>query len=221
MQQAIFEKNSHDRLTRVTFDQLFSQDRVLVCSANNPHNRVTQVYLKHLERLQKKLRPMGISRIYVINSFDRWLIAVVEKFFPTLTALFNPDRLFVGELIDRHNAHSRWSRDFLAEFWEYQVVLSAGRIEHFAHSATEDLTGKVLEGIGLMRPRMRALTQEGKSEMLYRQNTLRLHAQHTPDLVLRQPEFFGDTNFTRHIRYQGLWPNESLRLHLGGDRSTA
>jgi hypothetical protein len=214
MEQAIFEHHSHDRLVNTSFSELFGKDRVLVCSANNPHNRVTQVYLKYLERLQKRLRQHHISRIYVINSFDRWTIPVVEQFFPTLTPVINQDRVFVQTLIDRYNPCSRWSTEFLAEFWEYQVLLSDGQIEHFQHSDTENLDDKILQGARLMIDHMRRSSVKHKQQLLYEQRMLRVQAREHPDLVLRQPEFYGDTDFTRHIRYQGLWPAVNLLQSL-------
>ena len=220
MKHAIFQKNINGQLVEISFKELFAEGRVLICSVNNPCNRITQVYMKYLQRLGKKLKTHNIDRIYVINSFDVWTIPVVEKFFPRLIPIVNKDRVFVQYLINTYNKQSRWDLAFLAEFWEYQVLLCQGEIEHFCHSPTENLELKILDSFKCMLPKLRWVRAEKKKMWLKKMSTLYAMSKEKPHLVLRQPEFYGDTDFTRHIRYQGLWPNNTL-LEFLGDRSTA
>lgn len=214
MSQAIFKRNINGQLQDCSYHDLFAGRRVLVCSVNNPHNRVTQVYMKYLQQLAQQIQEHRVDCVYTINSFDIWSIPIVEKFFPGLVPVVNQDRRFVGDLISSHNNASKWSELFLAEFWEYQVLLEDGHEEWFAHSDTENMEAKVTQAWRLSKSRWDRVDSDKRLELLYMQRQLQEQVRQDPQLVLRQPEFYWDTEFTRNIRYQGLWPSTQLLSHL-------
>ena len=214
MNDAMFTLNLSSGLTQKSFSEIFTNKRVLVCTVNNPHNRVTQVYMKYLSRLLKKIKYYNIDAIYTINSFDLWSIPIVEKFFPQLVPLVNHDCKFVEYLLSIYNKHTSHSTKFLSEFWEYQVLLNNGVIEYFQQSSTENLENKVKESFYRLRSKWSGLDPIEKNSLLIMYKKILDMSRQVPQLVLRQPELYSNSNFSRSIRYQYLWPASNLLAYL-------
>lgn len=214
MQDAMFISNSSTGLTQKSFLEIFANKRVLVCSVNNPHNRVTQVYMKYLSRLLKKIKNYNIDAIYTINSFDLWSIPVVEKFFPQLVPLVNQDCKFVEYLLHMYNKDTSYTARFLSEFWEYQVLLNNGVVEYFAQSCTENLKIKLKESFYHLRSQSSKDNSGGKKQTIKMYQEMLARSVQTPHVLLRQPEFANSTKLTRSIRYQNLWPAQNLLDYL-------
>ena len=132
MHDAIFLGLKNNQLIETLGADFFRGKRMLFCTVNNPHQRVTQVYCKYLARLKKKIFKYGIEQIHTINFFDIWSIAIVNDFFPSLTPLVNKDLKFISHIKNLYNLESRWPLEFLAEFWEFQILINNGEIEFFS-----------------------------------------------------------------------------------------
>lgn len=214
MDDAIFTCCYNDQLTDTPAVDLFRDKRILVCTVNTPHHRITQVYCKYLEKLKKKISKYNIENIYTINFNDPWCFAVINDFFPTLTPLLNRDLKFLYQLKNIYNSDSKWSIEFLSEVWEFQVLVNNGKIEFFNQSDTKDIAYKIVRACKNTRDQGRNRDSQYKKDLPYYFSNVLSMSKKNPSLILRQPGFYDDVVFSRSIRYQNLWPAQNLLDYL-------
>ena len=211
MHDSIFLGLKNNQLIETLGADFFRGKRMLFCTVNNPHQRVTQVYCKYLARLKKKIFKYGIEQIHTINFFDIWSIAIVNDIFPSLTPLVNKDLKFISHIKNLYNLESRWPLEFLAEFWEFQILINNGEIEFFSQSSTENIEYKIASAC---KENINKAGDLDKNSKLYYFGSILHKAKSTPSLILRQAEFYDNIIISRSIRYNSLWPATALLHHL-------
>ena len=113
----------------VSWSEVFTNRRVLLCSATRISSVFLLEYLQNLKAYAELYKLMGIDQVYLISSTNRFALALLHNVCPELTALYDVDLAFVNRLGDTRKDANTVDRFKLANFWNYQVLVNNGAIE--------------------------------------------------------------------------------------------
>jgi hypothetical protein len=197
----LFEGND---IVTLKLNDVLKDKRVLICSIQFPHTKITHLYLKHLSECYELYKKYEIDQIFIIDSHnDFWSLAVIDSFFPKLKVILDYDKKFISFLKNKFN--KKESVLFLSKNWSYQLLLNNLNIEQFYEQPTEDR----INGI------RRWLIKNSKNFINKKLNIELIKT------CLDQPEYL--TFNTRNSRsnyynkiffYHDIWPNKKLEEYL-------
>ena len=202
MQNICFSILENDTVKTVTYQDLFRDKRILVCSSlrhiDSLEYRYVNTYLKPQRDLYKKY---GIDDVYIVYSIGgSFALATYEVNCPGIKCLYDADLSFVTYLSQLLNKTQ--SINTLASYWTYQVLLNNGELEQFYEQPTENHFDNLITA--------------GYSELVKNNAYLTKENEH---LIFNRPSL----NFGREQTYEvggklfyyNVWPNTKLDSYLG------
>jgi len=197
----LFEGND---IVALRLDDVLKDKRVLICSIQFPHTKITHLYLRYLSECYELYKKYQIDQIFIIDSHnDFWSLAVVNAFFPKLKMILDYDKKFISFLKNKFN--KKESIFFLSKNWSYQLLLNNLNIEQFYEQPTEDRIKNIKKW--LMKNSKNFISKKLNIELIKN--------------CLSQPEYLtfntrsGRSNFHNKIFfYHDIWPNKKLEEYL-------
>ena len=198
----------NQRLQTITYQDLFANRRVLICSVTRPLTDLGRQYIQHLIQKKHYYADHGVDDVYIINSADgKFVLARFEANHPELVALYDNDGKFVEYLKEKMNKQQ--SLNVLLRYWSYQALISDGELEKFYEQPTEKYIKNIVEsGYKLNMGNHKLYATQPESVMLHRPQ-------------LRAPEqYYEESNIsdknlvTGAVLYYKLWPNKALESYL-------
>lgn len=202
MQNICFSILENETVRTVTYQDLFRDKRILVCSSvrhTDPLGfRYVNTYLKSQRDLYKDY---GIDDVYIVYSLGGFItLAKYEFNCPDIKCLYDHELSFVTYLSQLLSKTQ--SINTLASYWTYQVLLNNGELEQFYEQPTEN--------------QFDHLIADGYSEVVKNNTYLNKKNEH---LIFNRPCL----NFGREqtyevggkVFYYNVWPNTKLDSYLG------
>jgi len=218
MKNIVLKTYKEDSIITSSFEELFQNKRILICSIHLPHNKLTHAYLKELTACQKKYKNYGIEKIYIIDSYnDLWSVPTLDSFFPDLMIVLDFNKQFISYL--KEEFKKQQSVEFLSKNWNYQLLLNDCKIEQFYEQPTENR----LEDLKKYLMRQHYLDTKKKSHKApippFTSETYNISSKifdHNEELVFNSRNNVGINRKT--IWYYNLWPNTKLENYLKNDQ---
>jgi len=189
-------------LKKITAKDLFSNRRILICSVTRPMDHISLCYINNLYNLLPFYQKNGIDDIVLVNSSSKLFLLAKYDAHDELNRLpFLSDSTlnFVSYL--RQLCEKNQPIEFLAKFWNYQVLFNNGVLEHFSESST---------------------TNPIKEAMLTDLWDFKRHGQRylheKPELALWCDNLFISDRVPEKtlklVYYNHIWPNTKLNQYL-------
>lgn len=200
----------NQRLQTITYQDLFANRRVLVCSVARPLTDLARQYIQHLIQKKHFYETFGVDDLYIINSSDgKFVLARFETNHPELVALHDNDCEFVKYLRETNNKTQ--SIELLSKYWNYQVLINNGAIEKFYEQPTEKYIKNIVEsGYKLNLGNHKLYATQPEEIMLHRPQ-LRAAEQY-----FEQSNIDDKNLVTGAVLYYKIWPNKPLENYLKG-----
>lgn len=191
--QKQFLRYSENCFNFLTWQQLTSQRRVLLCSITRPQSRFISTYVQHLNLWAEVYKTWGVDEVYFVTHDDRYNFLWIDNLSRSIPVLGDVECSFVKELgrccnLDHHDPAQ------LARYWNYQVLIKSGEIEKIYSQPMDNLAVNVLRDTKSL-----ALAREIK-------NVEHLHL--TPYFLRK------DGVSMQKILYYRLHPNTDLKNYL-------
>lgn len=197
----LFEGND---IVTLRLDDVLKDKRVLICSIQFPHTKITHLYLKHLSECYELYKKYQIDQIFIIDSHnDFWSLAVVNAFFPKLKIILDYDKKFISFLKNKFD--KKESIFFLSKNWSYQLLLNNLNIEQFYEQPTEDRIKNIKKW--LMKNSKNFISKKLNIELI--KNCLSESEYLTFNTRSARSNFHNKIFF-----YHDLWPNKKLEEYL-------
>lgn len=222
MEEITFKILKDDELVSINSLEIFLNKRILICSIADPHEKMPALYLKHLEECKKKYKRYGIDDIYVINSitnsfgsFDnKWLIAYVNSFFPTLIPIVD----FEGKFYE----YIKQTPNFNKKNYQYQALVNNGKIENVYTADEKDFKGykeylKLLQYIkknkkNISKIEIKKYKSEKQNILTIGTNMLISSLKNADKVPYNHLDL--QIIIARAFFYNSLWPNKRLEEYL-------
>ena len=204
-----------DQIVTSNLNKLISNKRVLLCSVNFPHSKLTHSYLKELVKCQERYKEYGIDKICLIDSCnDLWSLPIIQSFFPQLTIFLDYDQSLINYL--KKIFLKSEPVEFLINNWKYQLLLNDKKIENFYEQPTKNRTEELKKY--LMRQQYIKL-KKNKKEMSSGFGLPKFLKQ-KEELVFNSIDAIGSLSTNtgkvskRTVFYYNIWPNIELEKYL-------
>jgi len=204
-----------DQIITSSLNKLISNKRVLFCSINSPHSKLTHAYLKELVQCQERYKEYGIDKICLIDSYnDLWSLPIIQSFFPQLTIFLDYDKTLINFL--KKTFLKSQPVEFLINNWRYQLLLNDGKIENFYEQPTENRAEELKKY--LMKQKFIKL-KKNKNEELLSGFSLPKFLKQSEELIFDSIDAIGSQSATakltkKTIFYYNIWPNLELEEYL-------
>ena len=202
MQNICFSILENEIVKTVTYQDLFRDKRILVCSSVRHTDPLAHRYVNTYLKPQRDLyKDYGIDDVYIVYSLGGFIALAKYDFnCPDIKCLYDNELSFVTYLSQLLNKTQ--SINTLASYWTYQVLLNNGELEQFYEQPTEN--------------QFDHLIADGYSEVVKNNTYLNKKNEH---LIFNRPIL----NFGREQTYEvggklfyyNVWPNTKLDSYLG------
>ena len=204
-----------DQIITSSLNKLISNKRVLFCSINSPHSKLTHSYLKELVKCQERYKEYGIDKVCLIDSYnDLWSLPIIQSFFPQLTIFLDYDKTLINFL--KKTFLKSQPIEFLINNWRYQLLLNDRKIEKFYEQPTENRAEELKKY--LMKQKFIKL-KKNKNEELLSGFSLPKFLKQSEELIFDSIDAIGSQSVTakltkKTIFYYNIWPNLELEEYL-------
>jgi len=220
MEDISFSVYLNNKLQNITFQDLASKRRVLICSVARAYQHLTTVYINRIIDQLPFYYNNGIDEVYLVfSSGGVFPLARIDKVFPGITGLADIDQTFVTHMRN-YAKKTTESLDYLAQFWSYQALFNDGVLEQFYEQPTENYMKHLLKAGLKPNDTMRhLLATEGDKFVLQRHLVSRFE-QFTDDKNLPNYEHRDEKKYPFHkctpleFMYFNLCPNKKLNEYL-------
>jgi peroxiredoxin len=202
-----------ETLTTITYQDLFANRRVLICSVVRPMTNLAKHYINYLTDSIPHYRALGIDDVYIVNSADgKFVLARFEYNHPGITALYDEGHYLVNYL--RQQQNKQQTLDVLSKYWSYQVLVNNGQVERFYEQPTEKYIKNIVEsGYRLNLDNHRLYATQPEEVMLHRPH-LMAQEQYFEMVNIEQKDLI-----TGAVLYYKLWPNQPLDEYLNANNT--
>jgi peroxiredoxin len=163
-----FSIYKNNKIQQITYQDLFTNRRVLICSAVRPWQLITNQYIEYLIEEAVQYKTQNIDEVYIVNSSDGlFVLAQFDKIYPQIPALYDSNCDFVSYLKETQNKQQ--DLDKLSKYWSYQVLINNGQIEKFYEQPTEKYVKNIIDsGYKLHLGNHKLFAVEKESVVLHR-----------------------------------------------------
>ena len=132
LKQLTFKTFHHNQIATFDYDDLFSNQRIVIFSITNAYTVCSQSYMDQFDQAYPELTQHGIDNIYAVDSTD-WLIGPwADKRSDSIKGLPDRDMQFVKLLGDYYNQDKELID--LARYWQYIIIINDGVPEKLWHN---------------------------------------------------------------------------------------
>lgn len=203
MENITFSYFKDSKIQTTTFQDLFSNKRVLICSLTRAWESVSMQYVGYVESLLPFYKQHGIDEVYfVISTQGNFFLAeyATKKENNAIPVFYN-NKTFVDYVSKLRNKTGR-DLNFLSKFWNFQALFNNGDLEHFSESSTSNPYKEAAMADPLVfKELIKPFNAQDPELFLWREGLVFTNA-------IAKPELY------KLLFYTNLQPNKSLEKYL-------
>jgi len=220
MEDISFSIYLNNKLQNITFQDLASKRRVLICSVVRIYAHVTDTYIRQLIDQLPFYYANGIDEVYLVLSSGGTIpLARADKCFPGITSLADVNRDFVAAMKNLVGKDLR-TLDELAQFWSYQALFNNGVLEQFYEQPTENYMKHLIKSGLKPGPDHQRLLLSGGDDFVLHRHLLSTKENFSNPKNLPNYEHRDEKKYPFHkctpleFMYFNLCPNKKLNEYL-------
>jgi hypothetical protein len=212
MSSITFKFLKNNSIQETTFNTLFDNKKILVCSLPKYHEFVHHRYVRYIVELRERYKhSLNLDDIYIVNSSQSsFFLRAGDSFWPNINSLHDESNKFLNYLKNLKNKSE--SLEYLSKNWTYQALFINNKLELFAEQPTQERHKEFLNFLKKKGVIKQLLKLEEKSSVV----TLRGIFKNSEAYTFERP-----INFSHHektlqekINYYKIWPNKELEEYL-------
>jgi hypothetical protein len=212
MNSIAFKFLKDDRIQEVSYDALFKNKKILICSLPRYHEFVNHRYVRYVNELKDRYKDScNLDAAYIVNSSpSSFFLRCGDSFWPNILSLHDESNKFLNYLKNLKNRPE--SLKYLSKNWSYQALFIDKNLELFAEQPMQKRHEEFLNFLKKTGEIQRLLKLEEKSSVV----TLRGIFKNSEEYAYERPINFSYNEKTLQdkINYYKLWPNKTLEEYL-------
>jgi len=212
MNPIAFKFLKDNRIQEASYDALFENKKILICSLPRYHEFVNHRYVRYLNELTNIYKDScSLDAAYIVNSLpSSFFLRCGDSFWPDLISLHDESNKFLDYLKNLKNKSE--SLKYLSKNWTYQALFIDKKLEFFAEQPLQKRHEEFLNFLKKTGEIRKLLKLEEKISV----TTLRGIFKKSEEYAYERPINFSldEKNLQDKINYYKLWPNKELEEYL-------
>lgn len=213
MSPIAFKYLKDNRIQEVSYDALFENKKILICSLPRYHEFVNHRYVRYLNELIDRYKDScSLDAAFIVNSSpSSFFLRCGDSFWPNIISLHDKSTKFLNYLKILKNRSE--SLQYLYKNWTYQALFINKKLELFAEQPMQNRHNEFLNFLKETGEMRKLIKSEEKSSVV----TLRGLFKNTEEYAYERPINFSlnEKILQDKINYYKVWPNKKLEEYLG------
>lgn len=212
MSSITFKFLKNNSIQEATFNTLFDNKKILVCSLPKYHEFVHHRYVRYIVELKEKYKhSLNLDDIYIVNSSQSsFFLRAGDSFWPNIISLHDESNKFLNYLKNIKNKSE--SLEYLSKNWTYQALYIDNKLELFAEQPTQERHKEFLNFLKNTQELQKLIKLKDKISLTTLRGIFKNSEAHTFE---RSMNFsFDEKTLQEKINYYKLWPNKKLEEYL-------
>lgn len=212
MSSITFKFLKNNSIQETTFNTLFDNKKILVCSLPKYHEFVHHRYVRYIVELRERYKhSLNLDDIYIVNSsLSSFFLHTGDSFWPNINSLYDESNKFLNYLKNLKNKSE--SLEYLSKNWTYQALFIDNKLEFFAEQPTQERHKEFLNFLKNTQELQKLIKMKEKVSL----TTLRGIFKNSEAYTFERSMNFSHDEKTlqEKINYYKLWPNKKLEEYL-------
>jgi hypothetical protein len=212
MSSITFKFLKNNSIQETTFNTLFDNKKILVCSLPKYHEFVHHRYVRYIVELKERYKhSLNLDDIYIVNSsLSSFFLRAGDSFWPNIISLHDESNKFLNYLKNLKNKSE--SLEYLSKNWTYQALFIDNKLELFAEQPTQERHKEFLNFLKNTQELQKLIKLKEKSSFA----TLKGIFKNSEAYTFERPINFSyhEKTLQEKINYYKIWPNTKLEEYL-------